>query len=194
MDLIVLEGADRLGKSTQARLLTDALKNQGIRSRLVKAPFREPALYERIYQMLSTGEASQEPVVFQTLMIANRRIWQSYDLPNLQEKYDVIVMDRWTLSTKVYGGASGVEEKTTEVMTRGLIQPQLTILLDGEPFPMEAKPDAYEADKEFQSDVRRRYLQLASSEDSTHIVSANRSQEEVHQDIMVPVMKLVNRY
>ena len=65
--IVALEGPDRLGKSTQAKMVEHKMEAEGIRGVLDKCPDKDGVTYERIYEMLRTGEAVKYPTVFQTL-------------------------------------------------------------------------------------------------------------------------------
>ena len=173
-----------MGKSTQARLLESSLEREGISSIVEKAPFKDEATYDRIYDMLRTGDALRYPVVFQTLMGANRHLFQNRYLPNLAWHNDVVVLDRWNVSTLVYGAESGVSEDTTECILKGLVEPDLVLIFDGKPFPSPDEDDAYEADKAFQSRIRQRYVKWGNSNPNAMFIQANRSQELIQREIV----------
>jgi dTMP kinase len=182
--IVALEGPDRLGKSTQASLLEASLEGRGISSIVEKAPFKDEATHGRIYDMLRTGEALRYPVVFQTLMGANRHLFQNRYLPNLAWHNDVVVLDRWNVSTLVYGAESGVPEETTRCILKGLVEPDLVLIFDGEPFSSPDEDDAYEADKAFQSRIRQRYVEWGNSNSNAMFIKANRRQEMIQREIV----------
>jgi len=191
--LVVLEGADRLGKSTQAALLEAALEHAQVKAVVDKSPYRDGATYERIYEMLRSGEATRFPVVFQSIYGANRRVFQQTYLPTLASHFDVVVLDRWTLSGRVYGAEAGVADEVTDCIQRGLVEPDLTLLLDGTPFAAPAEDDAYEADQDFQRRLRDRYRAWAQTRPDARIIDANRSEHTVCQDLVRAILRLMNR-
>lgn len=158
--IIVIEGADRCGKATQAKLLREYLVSFGITSMIVEVPIRSAVTYRVIYWMLQNGFAKKYPKLFQVFQFLNRKIFQTFTLPSLEQEYDVIIFDRWSLSTIVYGGAAGVSENFTIDLSKRLRQPDHTFVLLGESFPHEAE-DVYEADLDLQKEVRIRYTAWA---------------------------------
>lgn len=160
--IIVIEGADRCGKATQSKLLREHLASFGITSRIVEVPIRSMVTYRIIYWMLQNGLAKKFPKLFQVIQFLNRKIFQIFKLPHLESEYDVIIFDRWSLSTIVYGGAAGVSENFTIKLSNHLRRPDHTFILHGSSFPHEAE-DVYEADTNLQEEVRIRYSMWAAA-------------------------------
>lgn len=158
--IIVIEGPDRVGKQTQTNLLKQTLMSHGMLSTVVEVPIKSAITYRVIYWMLRNGLAKKFPKIFQWFQYLNRKVFQVWRLPRLEEQYDVIIMDRWSLSTIVYGIAEGVPEKFTLDLADKLRKPDYTIILHGEAFAHEAE-DAYEADSDLQKKVRLEYAKWA---------------------------------
>lgn len=182
--LIALEGADRVGKATQAALLERALNAEGIKATVEEIPYNDRVTHPEIYRMLKDGTVNLEPAVLQTLHAVNRRYFQHSFLPNLTSHFDVVVLDRWNLSTRVYGAASGVDEQVTENLLKGIVEPDVVFVLDGPPFP---KPglDVWEADSEFQRTVREGYRGWCDRDPEHYVkISANNAKSFVHRQIL----------
>lgn len=189
--LIAIEGADQLGKTTQTELLGEELCVRKWKATTEKVPYDDGLTKARIYEMLFDGTATQFPIVFQTLQGVNRRHFQLSYLPTLASHYDVIVLDRWSLSTRVYGTASGVPEETTNVILEGLVPPDLTLVLDGEAFPWEGH-DAYEGDRTFQERVRRGYQEYCTRWPDSYVkIDANRSRQAVQDDLLFHALRVL---
>jgi len=190
--IVALEGPDRLGKSTQAKLVETAMDVEGTRGVIDKCPYKDGVTYKRIYEMLRTGEAVKYPTVFQTLQGANRRAFQHKLLPTLALHFDVVIIDRWNVSTLVYGTEAGVPIETTECILKGIVEPDLVWLFEGEPFAAPDADDAYEADKEFQARLRKGYARWAEAHpEITMRVDANRPKHQICAELMVSLRKLV---
>lgn len=182
--LVALEGADRTGKATQARLLDRGLKLAGYKSTVEEIPYNDKVTYPEIYRMLQDGTVNSDPAVFQTLHAINRRHFQTCYLPELANQFDVIILDRWNLSTRVYGKASGLSEQTTENTLKGIIEADIAFVLDGAPFPKE-NLDVWESDSEFQQAVRQEYTKWCQKSPQKYVlIDANRSKEQVHEQIL----------
>jgi dTMP kinase len=153
---IVIEGPDRVGKATQVKLLQKKLVEKNKTVATVEVPLRSNPVYHLIYWMLGNGLAKKFPKIFQWLQYANRQIFQWTILPRLESECDYIIMDRWSLSTVVYGAATGVSEAFTKKLCDRLRRPDHTIVLYGAAHRHEAE-DTYESDERLQARVSDLY-------------------------------------
>lgn len=158
--VIVIEGPDRVGKKTQTNLLKQTFMSYGMLATVVEVPIKSAVTYRVIYWMLQNGLAKMFPKIFQWFQYLNRKVFQVLKLPHLQEKYDVIILDRWSLSTIIYGNVTGVPESFTNKLAAGLLKPDYTIILNGESFAHKAE-DSYEADIDLQRSVKIEYSKWA---------------------------------
>lgn len=184
--LVALEGADRIGKATQARLLERGLLKH-YRATVEEIPYNDGVTYPRIYEMLHSGAVERHPVIFQTLQGMNRRYFQTKFLPTLASHYEVLILDRWVLSTRVYGLASGVSEDATNTILEGVLPPDLTFVLDGDSYPKKDL-DTWEANLPFQARVRELYLKHCATDPHRFVkIDANRPKEVIHQEMLALV-------
>ncbi len=111
--LIVLEGVDRVGKTTLARNLVQSLRRDGIDCEGASFPGQDPGtLAEHIYRLYHKptgfGIRSMNQSVIQLLLTAAHiETIETKILPALAAGR-TIVLDRFWWSTWVYGRASGV--------------------------------------------------------------------------------------
>lgn len=126
---ISLEGVDGSGKSTQARLLAEALGEETL---LIREPGGTDAA-ERIRGLLADGSVPLEPLAELLLFLAARAdLTERVIVPALEAGHD-IVADRFSDSSVAYQGAArglGVGEVISlcDTATDG-IWPDLTLLL-----------------------------------------------------------------
>jgi dTMP kinase len=104
--LIVVEGVDRVGKSTQAQKLVDALLASGRSVALVKFPDRTTPIGELISSYLK-GNTQLDDHAVHLLFSANR--WELIDriIPTLNSGKSLI-MDRYAYSGAAYSSAKPV--------------------------------------------------------------------------------------
>lgn len=203
MFTFALEGPDRLGKTTQAALLREAFAkgNLGFRACVVKIPYKgsiegdatDLGTYDKIYSMLFSGLAVKKPVLFQSLQAFNRLLWQELEKEKYEDQYDVVVFDRWNLSTKVYGQAAGIPRENTEALIYNLQSADRTYIFEGDPFQRGGEDD-YEKDVEFQRKIRDGYAgYLKDPVASLRLVSvnANRDEQVIHQEILSNICSYV---
>jgi len=176
--IIVIEGPDRVGKQTQTRLLKRKLSERGFSSTVIEVPIKSAVTYRIIYWMLQNGLAKKFPKIFQWFQYMNRKIFQVFKLPHLEKNHDCIIMDRWSLSTIVYGVAEGVPLEYTMKLARKLREPDHTIILHGDSHVHEAE-DSYEADSELQKNVRIEYAKWAKNNPKTTTLIDCRQEKKV---------------
>jgi len=181
--MIVVEGPDRVGKQTQTKLLQEYITRTGLGAIVVEVPIRSAVTYRIIYWMLKNGLAKKFPKVFQCFQFLNRKIFQIFALPGLERMYDVIIMDRWSLSTVVYGAAEGISEEFTTRLAKWLRAPDYTFVLLGQAYPHEAE-DTYEADFYLQDRVRVGYSQWAAEhQDISTLINCRDERCEISKNI-----------
>ena len=183
--LLAIEGPDRVGKATQAQLLAERLMPH--KATVEALPYDDGVTYPEIYAMLRSGAVDKYPVIFQTLQGTNRRFFQKNFLPTLASHYDVLILDRWNLSTRVYGRASGVSEGATNTILEGIVEPDVTLVFDGKPFPKEGL-DVWEANLPFQKRVRELYLEYCAKSPEHFVkIDAERPVEVIQEEVLAIV-------
>jgi dTMP kinase len=186
---VTFEGIDRSGKTTQARMLCDAL---GARSVGVRDP-GGTELGERLRSLLKDPAAPLGPQA-ETLLFAAARAESVAQVirPALASGL-VVVSDRFVDSSLAYQGEGrglGVEEvaRVNEWAVGGL-RPDLTFLLELPPPAAAARgveDDRFESEGAgLQVRVHDAYERLADAEPRRwRRVSADRPAEEVHTEVL----------
>jgi dTMP kinase len=189
---ITLEGIDGSGKSTQARLLVEALGEGTV-------AIREPGgteAAERIRELLADPGVELEPLAELMLFLAARaEVTERVIRPALEAGRSVVA-DRFSDSSVAYQGAArglGVGEVIglCDTATDGL-WPDLTLLLRIDP---ETGLGRAESDDRFEQEglglqqaVAEAYEEIAQiASDRVEVIDATGSVEEVHGRIMEAV-------
>jgi dTMP kinase len=130
---IVLEGPDKCGKSTQARLLVERLRGEGY----PVVHTREPggtSFAEEVRRILLSTEHRVTPVAELLLYEASRAQHTDERLRPALAEGSVVVCERYTLSTTVYQGrARKLDLRVVETANRlatGGLKPDLTFVFD----------------------------------------------------------------
>jgi dTMP kinase len=187
--LISLEGIDGSGKSTQARLLAEALGPETV-------AIREPGgteAAERIRELLADPALALEPLAELLLFLAARAdLTERVIRPALEAGRDV-VSDRFSDSSVAYQGAArglGVGEVIglCEAATDGL-WPDLTLLLKVDPevgLDRAEGSDRFEAEGlDLQRAVATAYDEIAQiASDRVAVIDGEGTVEEVHERVM----------
>jgi dTMP kinase len=190
---VAFEGGEGAGKTTQARLLSIWLRDQGFDVVMTREP-GSTKIGMRLRALLLDKESSGLSSRAETLLYAADRAQHVAEViePSLQ-RGAIVVTDRYVDSSLAYQGA-GRELKVGEIAdvnrwaTSALV-PDLTIILD---VPAEvglgrfASPaDRIESEpREFHERVRRGFRRLADAEPHRYlVVDATESQAEISRKI-----------
>jgi dTMP kinase len=189
---VTFEGIDRSGKTTQARMLVEALGADAI---AVREPGGTP-LGERVRALLKDPDAEIGPHAEALLFAAARaELCRRVIRPALADGR-VVVSDRFVDSSLAYQGAArglGVDEvlELNRWAVEGLV-PDLTVYLAIDPAEASRRsgePDRFEHEGgELQRLVHQAYERLAA-EDPGRVrrVAADRPPAKVHADVMALV-------
>lgn len=134
--VLVLEGVEGAGKSTQAARLQRVLESAGREAVLVREPGGTP-LGERIRELLLAGHGEMAPAAEALLFMASRAELVERTIRPAVARGAVVIIDRFFLSTYAYQcGGRGLPEpvvrQANRLATGGLV-PDLTLLLRLEP-------------------------------------------------------------
>lgn len=201
---IVIEGPDGSGKSTQAELLVNHLRNKGLEVVAVREP-GGTKVGERVRAILRDSSLKGMPVSAEMFlyMASRAQLVEEVIRPALAQG-SIVVADRFLLSTIVYQGAAGglgVEtvRQIGEAATGGL-RPDLTVIVDvnegkwlsrkglqrdGAQMDFFDEPPDREELKglDFHKRVREAYVELAGKDETIRVIDGSGTPEQVHQRI-----------
>jgi dTMP kinase len=194
---VVFEGGDGAGKSTQSRLLADALRARGYEVVVSREPGGTP-IGEAIREVLLGAGSDRMTARTEALLFAAARAEHAAALIRpAVARGAVVISDRYLDSSVAYQGAArGLGEgRIAELSlwaTEGLV-PDLTVLLDvapgvglgraGDANRMEAEPEA------FHHGVRAAFLNRAAAAPERYVVlKADRPKDEVAGIVLAAVL------
>lgn len=213
--LIVMEGTDGSGKSTQFGLLTEALANMGQDFHRLRFPqYQEPS--SALIRMYLDGDLGDSPddvnaYAASTFYAVDRyasyvKVWGK-----LYEDGGLIVCDRYTTSNAVHQSGKVAEGERTEFLQwlsdleyekMGMPQPDLVLCLDmpidlacqlmrGREQDTNTKADIHEQDVDYLKKCRQMALDAAKFYGWTVISCAQngqiRNMQDIHDEIMTHV-------
>ncbi|SFL21710.1 thymidylate kinase [Loktanella salsilacus] len=192
---ITFEGIDGSGKSTQARLLADALRADGTDVVLTREPGGSPGA-EEIRNLLLTGDTDRWSAMTEILLFtaARRDHLEKTVLPAL-DAGKIVISDRFADSTRVYQGATrGDLRPTVDALHKLTIgrEPDLTLIIDMDPaialrrgLARSSGEDRFEdMGLSFQETLRHGFLTLArDNADRCVVIDGNRDPAAVASEI-----------
>lgn len=181
--LVVLEGIDNSGKTTQIKRIADWLRSQGHNALISRE--LSTGIGKCFKAEFETGELS--PRVKALLFAADRYHRIETEIIPALERGVVVLADRWTLSSLVYRSVEGSGLSLAEFVNKEAITPDVIFLIDIDPKlayhrgQMANRQSPYS--EEFLSLARRKYLELATGQGIT-IIDGSQSIEKMTEDIV----------
>ena len=196
---IVLEGPDRCGKSTQAKMLVNYLLEQGKDVLLTREPGGTPTA-ERIRQIVLEPGAEVSPMTELLLYEASRAQHTEEKILPALKAGKTVLCERYTMSTCAYQGyGRGIDLKIIDTLNRiatvGL-KPDITLvfLMSDKYFTERGEylfSDRLEQeDLAFRQKMRRGYLDMIESTPNAYLVDADKN----IMDIQAHVRKLLAKH
>jgi dTMP kinase len=165
--LVVFEGIDQAGKMTQAHALIARLRAAGLRGEVRQCPDYETAIGKLIRSFLSHG--LQLDVRARCMLFAANRWENDAEMRRLRAGCDLLCVDRYTWSNVVYGLSQGLQEEWLRGLETGLLEADVTVLLDISPEESRRRKtserDDYERNPALLEEARRNYRRLAAERD-----------------------------
>lgn len=208
--IISLEGLDTSGKSTQVELLATKLRLDGYKVKTFHFPNYESNTGKLIKECLYTGETD----FIQYLYLLDqlkfflkeegtfRQVKPSEQFESILENFDILILDRYEMSTLAYSMASSKDcyAKYDEIigMQKVLPKPNITFILDLPATKVQERKsilDSFESDLVLLSKVRESFKLIPILDDSERIykqVNACNSIENISAEIYINVKEILN--
>ena len=187
--LVVIEGIDMSGKSTQTKMLKERLIETG--GTVETFHFPTKLIFGKEIYRHYNGEVSYTQEELELLHTIDKMSCQAY-IEHCLSGNDFLLLDRYKLSQFVYAISQGVDEEWAKALISRMIEPDIGFLLD---LPMEEAmrrkemKDKNESNYELLKKTRRNYFRTAM-EWGYKIIDANRSASEINDDIFYTIKYL----
>lgn len=202
--LITFEGPEGSGKSTQIRLLADALRTEGVNVLATREPGGTHIGNQIRTVLLDESHTEMSPRAEALLFNAARAQLVDQVIRPALSRGEIVLCDRYadsTLAYQGYGHGQPLEPlRQLGSYATGDLIPDLTIYLDIAPEEGLARKESGDAAEwnrmeqhtlDYHRAVREGYMALAAAEpDRWHIVDAAQDAECVHRDILAAVQSL----
>lgn len=197
--LIVFEGIDGAGKTTQAGLLYSHLKNRGFEVIQSKEP--TDSIYGLKIRKLAQGERERTSAVDEyQLFIEDRKIHVNNLIKPALDAKKIVILDRYYYSTIAYQGALGLDPKEIQEENEAFSPiPEIVFLLNVPPRVgirriqkgRNEKPNSFEHEDKLQ-DVSDVFSKLCES----YIVTIDGADEieSIHKKIINVIDDIVDHY
>lgn len=190
------EGIDGSGKSTQARLLAQALRDAGHAVTLTREPGGSPGA-EDIRRLVLEGDPDRWSAETEILLFtAARRDHLEKTIRPALEQGTIVITDRFADSTRVYQGITRGDLRTTVDRLHDLMigtEPDLTLLIDIDPATGLSRAVARQGSEQrfedmglaMQTAMRAGFLALAQANPARFVViDGTRDAQAVAADVL----------
>jgi dTMP kinase len=193
--LIIIEGLDKSGKTTQSKLLFNFYeKVYADKVRLLNFPDYSTRIGNEIKLFLQ-GKVEYTNEVKHILLSANR--WEKkFEIESLREQNRIIILNRYYQSNLAYGLANGLNFEWLVNLDNGLPKEDIVIVLDIDPIISYKRSmendfilDKFERDKNFLEKTRKNYLDLAKKF-KWHVINSDSDTKTIFEKIV----NIINHY
>ena len=200
--LVVIDGIDGSGKTTQIELLKQYLASQGPTLQVISFPRYEDNIYGQLVKRYLEGEFGSINNVNPYLMalaFAGDRFLAKPLIENRLSKGKVVIANRYVSSSKAHLGANLPEEKREEFMrwldeleykTNNMPKPDLNILLNVDPKIGQKnaqgnnQPDIHEQNLSHLEKAAKIYLELSQTDENWKVIECMEGEKMKHKDVI----------
>jgi dTMP kinase len=187
--IIVFEGIDKAGKTTQAKLLEKKMGSKCVR---IDFPDYRTPVGKEIKQFLD-GKRNYADEVKMMLLSANR--WEKkVEIEKIVNSGTTVIMNRYYQSNLVYGISKGLKLDWLLSLDKGMPKADLVIVIDIRPKTLVSRSknvvDTFEKDLELIRRVKKNYRILANKF-NWRIVEGEKSVDQVHSQVLRIVRNFV---
>lgn len=201
--LIVFEGIDGSGKTTQARMLFDEMLRRGNNRVVLTAEPTNGGIGRIIRNDLKERDESIDPRTMQLIFTADRSQHARQIIEPRLAGGNIVICDRYYYSTAAYAHAFGLNIEEFLHVNKALFpKPAVALIFD---LPAETaavrlearnkKPERFE-NVELQKRVREGYIKLARMPKSrlgeVRVIDGTLSIDEVHKRVMEEISKRIS--
>ena len=187
--IIVIEGTDKAGKTSQSRMLAETLKASGKVCVILDFPDYTTPIGMEIKAFLE-GKRDYLSEVKHLLFSANR--WEKKkEIESMLENGTIIVMNRYWQSNLVYGAANGMDTNWLLRLDKGLPKEDIVLVILVNPSISANRAviqDLFESDSQLAAKAHKNYLKFAKQY-RWKVVDGSKSKEQVHQELTKMIRK-----
>ena len=187
--IIVVEGTDKAGKTTQSRMLAEAIKVLGKISVVIDFPDYTTPIGMEIKAFLDRKR--DYPAEAKHLLFSANRWEKKKEIESMLENGTIVIMNRYWPSNLIYGAANGMDTEWLLMLDKGLPKEDMVIVILVNPGVSTKRAetlDAFESDKQLAAKAYRNYLKYAK-QFRWKVIDGSKSKEQVHQELVKLIRK-----
>ncbi|WP_067863585.1 dTMP kinase [Neptuniibacter marinus] len=186
--LIVFDGIDGAGKTTQVDLLSQALRNAGVTVVTSKEP-TDGQWGQKIRQSATTERMPLDEELHAFIMDRKEHI-ETLVQPAL-DRGKIVILDRYYYSTICYQGARGEDKvKLRQDVMESALKPDISFIMDVNPHISQERievrdgaPNSFE-NIDYLTEVRKVYHWLCREDSSLYELDSNNTIDQLHTTIV----------
>jgi dTMP kinase len=187
--IIVLEGTDKAGKTTQSRMLAETLKVSGKVCVIIDFPDYATPIGMEIKAFLD-GRRDYPAEAKHLLFSANR--WEKKkEIESMVDNGTIVILNRYWQSNLIYGAANGMDTSWLLKLDKGLPEEDLVVVILINPSLSTKRAetqDIFESDPQLAARAYKNYLRFAKQL-GWKVIDGSKSKEQVHQEVMKIIRK-----
>ncbi|XP_059059209.1 thymidylate kinase [Achroia grisella] len=189
--LIIVEGVDRTGKTTQCKELVKNLNAKNVQAEYTNFPARHTEIGKTINNYLTFKNNLSDEAIH-LLFSANR--WErAQEIRKILEQGTSLIIDRYCFSGVAYSAAKGLDLNWCKSPDVGLPKPDKVFFLTMPLEVVQARKgygsERYE-ELEFHKKVAQVFSQL--QDDTWDVLDASRSVECIQEELLEKTLNIVN--
>ncbi|MEM5802034.1 MAG: dTMP kinase [Candidatus Aenigmatarchaeota archaeon] len=204
---LVVEGPDFSGKTTQVQRIANYLLSKGHHLLITHEPTKISPFSSKIREILEKSkDVYQNKEKLTELFVKDRFYHIKKIIKPVLKKGINVISDRYDLSTLAYQHTQGMPLDSLLKLHKGIIQPDLTIVIDVKPENLEKrrrkakrkfravfeKPEMKEFRKKLVVNYKKISRKLKEKGRKIEIVDGNRSEDEIFKRIKKLIDKIFN--
>ena len=187
--IIVLEGTDKAGKTTQSRMLAEAIKSLGRVCVIIDFPDYTTPIGTEIRAFLNGSR--DYPAEAKHLLFSANRWEKKKEIDSMVQNGTIVIMNRYWQSNLIYGAANDIDISWLLRLDEGLPKEDIVIVILVDPSLSTKRADTqdmFESDSRLASRAHKNYFKFAR-QFKWRVIDGSKSKEQVHREIMKIVMK-----
>ncbi|KAM3964568.1 thymidylate kinase [Aphomia sociella] len=189
--LIIIEGVDRTGKTTQCKELVKNLNKKNVQAEYTNFPARQTEIGKTINNYLTFKNNLSDEAIH-LLFSANR--WErAQEIIKTLEQGTSLVIDRYCFSGVAYSAAKGLDLNWCKSPDIGLPKPDKVFFLTM-PLEVVQARKGYGSERYEQLEFHKKVAEVFSQlqDDTWDVLDASRSIESIQEELLEKALNVVN--